>query len=100
MNEPERKRPRAARKAAALAGFGAFDAAGFGEAFRLFAAKARGAFAEEAEQGRLAPWLAAGFCAGVLLYFLAPNEPSWIASSLFFAACGGLTFSLRERAFA
>jgi nicotinamide riboside transporter PnuC len=64
------------------------------------AAKLRAALAEEAEQGRLAPWLAAGFCAGVLLYFVAPTEPSWIAAVLFFAGVASLGFYLRERVFA
>ncbi|MBY0531178.1 MAG: ComEC family competence protein [Xanthobacteraceae bacterium] len=98
MNEPERERPRAVRKAAALAGTGAWDAAGLCALRQALGAKLRAAFAEEVEQGRLGPWLAAGFCAGVLLYFLAPNEPSWIAAIVFFAGSAWLCFSLRERA--
>jgi competence protein ComEC len=100
MNEPDRKRPRAARKAVAIAGTDALGATGIHELFSAFAARVRAAFAEEAEQGRLAPWLAAGFCAGVLLYFLAPAEPSWIVAVLFFGVMAWLGFALRERAFA
>lgn len=100
MNEPERKRPRAARKAATFAGAGAIGAAGLRERSHMLVLGLRAALAEEAEQGRLAPWLAAGFCAGVLLYFLAPQEPSWIAAVAFLCAAAWLSFSLRERAFA
>jgi competence protein ComEC len=97
MNEPERKRPSAVRKALTLGGSGAIGAAAAGGLLPPLVAKLRSALAEEAEQGRLAPWLAAGFCAGVLLYFVAPQEPSWIAAVLFFAASGGLAYGLRRR---
>lgn len=100
MDKPELERPRAARKAAVLAGTGAMDASRLGELLSTLVAKLRAALAEEAEQGRLAPWLAAGFCAGVLLYFVAPTEPSWIAAVLFFAGVVSLGFYLRERVFA
>jgi competence protein ComEC len=100
MSEPERKRPRAARKAATLAGTDAPEAFSLGEAWSALAAKFRAALAEEAEQGRLAPWLAAGFCTGVLVYFLAPNEPSWIAAVLLLVFTCWLAFHLRQRPFA
>jgi competence protein ComEC len=100
MNEPERKRARPARKAVAIAWTDAVGASGRGEFLSAIAAKFRSAFAEEAEQGRLAPWLAAGFCAGVLLYFAAPSEPSWVAACVFFVAAAWLSFGLRERALA
>ncbi len=100
MSEPERKRPGVARRAAALSGVTALDASGFAAGLRGAAGGIRAALVEEAEQGRLAPWLAAGFCGGVLLYFLASHEPSWIAASLFFAASSLLSFGLRRRAFA
>ena len=99
MNEPDRERPRAARKAVAIAGTDAIGAAGIDHLFPALSVRLRAALAEEAEQGRLAPWLAAGFCAGVLLYFLAPTEPSWIAAVLFFGVTAWLSFTLRERAF-
>lgn len=97
MQTPERERPRAARKAVAIAAPDAIGASGLGGPLPWLAASLRAAFAEEAEQGRLAPWLAAGFCAGVLLYFLAPAEPSWLAATLFFGVSGWLSFSLRQR---
>lgn len=97
MNEPERRRRGAARRTATLAGTGALSTGGLRELPLAIAAKLRAALAEEAEQGRLAPWLAAGFCGGVLLYFLAPNEPSWIAALLFAAGSAWLSFWLRER---
>lgn len=100
MDKPELERPRAARKAAVLAGTGALNASGVGEFWSALAAKLRAALSEEAEQGRLAPWLTAGFCAGVLLYYVAPTEPSWIAAVLFFAGAVLLCVYLRERAFA
>lgn len=100
MQTPERERPSAARKAAVLAGTEAMDASGRGELLSAFAIRLRAALSEEAEQGRLAPWLAAGFCAGVLLYFVAPAEPSWVAAVLFFTTAVLLCFYLRERAFA
>lgn len=100
MEEPERKRPRAARKSAALAGPGTLDLPAFKELFHALASRFRAAVVEEAEQGRLAPWLAAGFCGGVLLYFSAPSEPSWIAALLFFGACCLLGYALRERSVA
>jgi competence protein ComEC len=100
MQTPERERSRAARKATAIAGTGAVGASEYGGLTPLLAAWLRAALSEEAEQGRLAPWLAAGFCGGVLLYFLAPAEPSWIAALLFLAASIWLCFVVRERPFA
>lgn len=97
MDGPERKRPRAARGAAALAGTGAMPRFGFAEMSRAFSAWLRAALAEEAEQGRLAPWLAAGFCGGVLLYFLAPHEPSWLAALAAVCVSGIAAYRLRER---
>lgn len=97
MDEPERRPLSAVRKAVAIAGAAVPDTAGTGVALPWLTAKLRAAFAEEAEQGRLAPWLAAGFCAGVLLYFVAPAEPSWIAAVLFLAATIWLSFALRMR---
>lgn len=100
MDEPERPAQRAARKTAALTGAGAAGASGSGELLSAIAAKLRAALRKEADEGRLAPWLAAGFCAGVLLYFLAPNEPSWIGAVLLFGGSAWLAFGLRERAVA
>ncbi|MBX3522985.1 MAG: ComEC/Rec2 family competence protein [Xanthobacteraceae bacterium] len=97
MNEPQRKRPRAARKAAVLAGTGAADGLLLPDILRALGARLRAALSEESEQARLAPWLAAGFCGGVLLYFVAPREPLWLAAFLFFWATAWLSFALRAR---
>jgi len=64
---------------------------------RAASLRLRTAATEESEKGRLAPWLAAGFCGGVLLYFLAPREPSWIAALALVVAMGWAAYYLRER---
>jgi competence protein ComEC len=97
MSEPERKRPQAARGAVAIPGTGAIGASGPAQLLSAVALKFRAALVDEAEQGRLAPWLAAAFCGGVLLYFLAPTEPSWIAALIFLTLSGWLAYSLRQR---
>lgn len=97
MNEPGRRRAQPAREAVAIAGRGAASATVYGALLPLLLARFRAAIAEESEQGRLAPWLAAGFCAGVLLYFVAPSEPSWIAALGLFGATVWLGYAVRSR---
>lgn len=96
MIEPEQRTPRVA----VLDGIAAGAILGPGDILRAALAWLRAALAAEAEQGRLAPWLAAAFCSGVLLYFVAANEPSWLAAGLLFAGLSALAFYLRERALA
>ncbi len=100
MSEPERQRAAPARKAVAIAGTGAEAAPVRGALFPAFGVWLRAALAEEAEQGRFAPWLAAGFCGGVLLYFMARSEPSWLAALGLFAALVWLAYAVRNRALA
>lgn len=102
MMDPEEKRPRAARRAAALAGASAQVAFGPRVLFTAALRWLRAALAEEADLGRLAPWLAVGFGAGVLAYFVAPNEPSWAGALAVFVAVALTAFGLRwhPRAFA
>jgi competence protein ComEC len=97
MSEPKQERPRAARRAVAIAGAGALGVSGTGRFLSALVTRLRAAFSEEAEAGRFAPWLAAGFCAGMLLYFLAPREPSWQAAAIFTAGVGWLAYRMRER---
>jgi competence protein ComEC len=97
MIEPERRTPRERQRAAVLDGIAGGTIIGPGETLRAALASFRAAVGAEAEQGRLAPWLAASFCAGVLLYFVAAHEPSWIAAVLFLAGISALAFHLRER---
>jgi competence protein ComEC len=55
------------------------------------------AFRAEADAGRLAPWLAVGFGAGILLYFGAPTEPSVLAAAATVAAFVAIAWASRER---
>lgn len=85
------------RKAVAIAGTGAGNVSVEGALWHALGTKLRAAIAEEAEQGRFAPWLAAGFCGGVLLYFLAASEPSWIAALATMVAAVWLSYAARGR---
>jgi competence protein ComEC len=51
----------------------------------------------EADAGRLAPWLAVGLGAGILLYFGAPTEPSIFAAAAAVAAFTAIAWVSRER---
>ncbi len=97
MDEPGRRRRRAVRGAAAVPDTEAVPASGREARQLALRGWFRAALAAEAEQGRLAPWLAAGFCAGVLLYFLAPQEPSWFAAVTVLVGLGWSAYLLRER---
>ena len=55
------------------------------------------AFRAEADAGRLAPWLAVGFGAGILFYFGAPTEPSIFAAAATVAAFTAIAWVSRER---
>jgi competence protein ComEC len=55
------------------------------------------AFRIEADAGRLAPWLAVGFGAGILLYFGALTEPSVYAGGTAMAALAAIAWASRER---
>src|SRR5690606_18924303 len=61
-----------------------------------FAARLR----EEADAGRLAPWLGVGFGVGVLLHFAAPAEPALYAPAILLMLLGALAWASRERPFA
>lgn len=100
MDEPPPERKRAGRKAVAIAGTGALGASGLSWRLSGVFDSAKGALAEEADQGRLAPWLAAAFCAGVLLYFVAPSEPAWLSAVFLFVAAVGLAVTARNRTLA
>jgi competence protein ComEC len=56
-----------------------------------------GAVRLEADAGRLAPWLAVGFGAGILLYFAAPSEPSIWAPVATLVAFIAIAWTSRER---
>ena len=101
MADIEGRRPQAGRRAVAIGGGrSAANWAGAPD----FLASARDwlatALRAEADAGRLAPWLAVGFGAGVLLYFTAPSEPSPIAPAVLVAVLAVLAWASRERPFA
>src|SRR6266851_1724619 len=47
--------------------------------------------------GRRAPWLPVCFGAGIVVYFIAPAEPSWIAAAASFLALAFVVFLSRAR---
>ena len=52
--------------------------------------------AQEAVAGRLLPWLAVAYGAGIVLYFTAEREPSWWAAVALTAVCGTCAVLLRQ----
>jgi competence protein ComEC len=56
--------------------------------------------AAEAGAGRLFPWLAVAFGAGIVLYFAADHEPAWWAALPAAAVAATAAFLLRHRPFA
>jgi competence protein ComEC len=102
MSEAEERRPRAGRRAAVLGagqrayGWGGRTADAVGEARAWLAA----ALHEEADSGRLAPWLAVAFGTGVLLYFAAPSEPLLAAPLVAASVLGFVAWASRERTLA
>jgi competence protein ComEC len=102
MAEIDGRRPRVGRRAVALGGGRA--AADWAESAPDVLASAHewlaAALREEADAGRLAPWLAVGFGAGILLYFAAPSEPSLLAPGILVAVLVALAWASRERPFA
>jgi competence protein ComEC len=74
MSEASGQGPRARGRAAALGGGRVASAwrERMGDALRSAAEWLRAALLAEADAGRLAPWLAVTFGAGILLYFAAP----------------------------
>ena len=95
----ENDRPRAGSRAAAINGRRAAAWAGAlrGDFFTAIRREISSAAHIEAEAARLAPWLPVVFGVGILLYFVAPHEPSLIAgsSACFFFAL--VAFFSRER---
>jgi competence protein ComEC len=102
MNEANENGPRARGRAAVL-GRGEVASAWrgrMGEALRGTANWLRAALLAEADAGRLAPWLAVAFGAGILLYFGAPSEPSIYAPAVALVVLAWIAWASRERAFA
>jgi competence protein ComEC len=60
----------------------------------------RAAIAAETAPGRLVPWMPIAFGLGVVVYFAAEREPSWIAATALAAAAALLAFLVRRRAVA
>jgi competence protein ComEC len=71
-----------------------------GDALRSAAEWLRAALLAEADAGRLAPWLAVTFGAGILLYFAAPAQPSIYAPAVVLIVLGWSAWASRERPFA
>jgi competence protein ComEC len=60
----------------------------------------RAAIAAETAPGRLVPWMPIALGLGVVVYFAAEREPSWIAATALAAAAALLAFLVRRRAVA
>lgn len=98
MTEPNQRPPRPRWRAAVLgAGAEAWSASGWSGLFPFALGRLRAALIAEADAGRLAPWLAVCFGVGVLLYFLAPYEPSWVAACAGFLIASVLAIAARRR---
>lgn len=98
MAEIDGRAARAGRRALALGGRPvAADRMGAGDLFAAAGGWLASALRAEAEAGRLAPWLAVGFGAGILLYFAAPSEPSVLAPAILIVALVALAWASRER---
>jgi competence protein ComEC len=98
----ENERPRAGVRGAVLGGrrAAAWADTVTGGFFPALRHQIDEALRAEADAARLAPWLPVVFGVGILLYFVAPHEPSLIAgsSACFFFAL--VAFFSRERPFA
>jgi competence protein ComEC len=70
----------------------------FADALAPVAARLRRLAAEEAEAGRLAPWLTVAFGAGIVLYFTAGREPRLWAALAALVGAGAVVFLARRRA--
>ena len=73
---------------------------GLGEFAHWSAHGLRAAIAAETAPGRLVPWMPIAFGLGVVVYFAAEREPSWIAATALAAAAALLAFLVRRRAVA
>jgi len=94
----ENERPRASGRAVAIGGrrlpeIGAL----IGDLRQAAGEQLSGAFRAEAEAARLAPWLPVCFGAGIIVYFIAPAEPSWIAAAASFLALAFVVVLSRAR---
>jgi competence protein ComEC len=52
--------------------------------------------AQELAAGRMLPWLAVAYGLGIVLYFTAEHEPSWLAATILAAGCAAAAIVLRR----
>lgn len=99
MSETGGPKPRAGRRVAVLDGRRAAAdwAARAADFFSLIGTWIANALRAEADAGRLAPWLAVGFGAGIVLYFAAPSEPSLYAPVIVLVLFASIAWVSREQ---
>jgi competence protein ComEC len=94
----ENERPRAAGRIAVIGGRRVPEIGALvGDWLRAAGEHLARAFRAEAEAARLAPWLPVSFGIGIIFYFTAPAEPSWIAAAASFLAIVLIAFLSRAR---
>ncbi len=94
----ENERPRAGGRAVAIGGRRLPEIGTLiGDLWQAAGEQLSRAFRAEAEAARLAPWLPVCFGAGIIVYFIAPAEPSWIAAAASFLALAFVVFLSRSR---
>jgi hypothetical protein len=94
----ENERPRAGGRIAVIGGRRAPEiGALLGDLLGAAGGELAHAFRAEAEAARLAPWLPVCFGIGIIFYFTAPAEPSWIAAAASFIALACIVFLSRAR---
>ena len=92
------ERPRSGGRAITIGGRRAPElGALLGDLWHAIGAHLARAFLAEAEAARLAPWLPVFFGGGIIVYFAAPAEPSWIAASVSFLGLAFVVFLSRAR---
>jgi hypothetical protein len=81
------ERPRAGGRTATIGGRRVPESGALaGDLWQAAGEQLARAFRAEADAARLAPWLPVCFGIGVIFYFTAPAEPSWIAAATSFLA--------------
>ena len=94
----ENERPRAGGRTAIIGGRRVPEIGALvGDLLQAANEQLAGAFRAEAEAARLARWLPVCFGIGIIFYFTAPAEPSWIAAAASFLALACIVFLSRAR---
>ena len=94
----ENERPRAGGRTATIGGRRVPEIGALvGDLLQAANEQLAGVFRAEAEAARLARWLPVCFGIGIIFYFTAPAEPSWIAAAASFLALACIVFLSRAR---